>query len=66
MKNPPARRFGHGAVETTRVTARSASGSPRRAKEKPEPSSETPRESVPSHPGERGFLFFLNNSAQGH
>lgn len=49
-KKSAAGRFGHGAVETSRVTARSASGSPRRAREQPEPSSEKPGESVPSHP----------------
>lgn len=52
-KKSAAGRFGHGAVETSRVTARSASGSPRRAREQPEPSSEKPGESVPSHPRPR-------------
>lgn len=59
MKKSPAGRFGHGAVKTTRVTARSASGFPRRAKEQPEPSSETPGVSRFSPPESSGFSFFL-------
>ncbi|XP_039704635.1 uncharacterized protein LOC120591119 [Pteropus medius] len=54
----PSGRFGHRAAETTRVTERSESGFPPRAKKQLEPSSGAPKESVPSHPRELAFLFF--------
>lgn len=56
----PSGRFWHRAAETTRVTERSESGFPPRAKKQPEPSSEAPKESVPSHPRELAFLFFFS------